>query len=58
MSNIYKGVAWAAAILFTAALKSYGMISEDMSSTLLIVLPIVAVMSLRGESGCHQWRAQ
>lgn len=55
MSNIFKGLAWASAILLTAALDSYGMISEDMGSTLFVVLPFVAVMSLRGETpGCKR----
>lgn len=55
MSNIHKGLSWAGAILLAAALDKYGVIPEVVGSTLFAVLPIAAVMSLRGETpGCKR----
>jgi hypothetical protein len=47
-----SALAWAAAILLVAFLRALGAIDEDMATTLLIVLPIVAWLSLRGRLCC------
>ena len=47
-----SALAWAAAILLVAFLRSLGAIEEDMARTLLIVLPIVAWLSLQGRLCC------
>jgi len=58
MSNIVKALIWAAAILIVALLKSRGLISVESAQTLFIVLPILAVLSLRGSgSGRCSWKA-
>ena len=56
MSNIHKGLIWAAAILFNAIGNYLGWIADDTAQTMFIVLPVVAVMTLRDETGCHYWR--
>lgn len=48
MNNIYKGSAWAAAILLNALGNYLGLIDDDTAQILFIVLPAVAVMSLQG----------
>ncbi|MCJ2187091.1 hypothetical protein [Novosphingobium beihaiensis] len=53
MTPILRGLAWAAAILFVAFAGSQGLISKDLADTLVIVLPILAVMTLRGEVPCR-----
>ncbi|MBU2587615.1 MAG: hypothetical protein KJ872_05825 [Alphaproteobacteria bacterium] len=56
MTNIVKALIWAAAILIVALLKSRGLISVESAQTLFIVLPLLAVLSLRrsGSSMCGQ----
>lgn len=48
MSNIVKALLWAAAILTIALLQSRGLIAEDTAKLFIVVLPVVAVLSLRG----------
>jgi hypothetical protein len=52
MSNIYKGLCWAAALLLTALGNRYGLIDDKTAETLFIVLPIVGVLSLNGGASC------
>lgn len=52
MLNLVKALCWAAAMLFVALAKAYGLISIESAKTMLIVLPILAVLSLRGETRC------
>ena len=47
-----SALAWAAAILLVAFLRSLGAIEEDMARTLLIVLPVVAWLSPQGRLCC------
>jgi len=54
MTNIYKGLLWAAAILFNAIGNYLGWIADETAQTMFIVLPIVAVMTLRNDS-CLCW---
>jgi len=56
MSNIAKGLCWAAAILLVALGNRLGLIGDKTANTLFIVLPIVAVMSLRGGQQCNPWQ--
>ena len=52
MSTFSKAVCWAIVILAMAVAKSTGVISAESGMTMLIVLPILAVLSLRGRMGC------
>ena len=52
MTNIYKGLCWATAIFLNAIGNFYGLIDDETAQTLFIVLPIVAVMSLRDGRNC------
>ena len=52
MSTVSKAVCWAIVILAMAVAKSTGVISSASGTTMLIVLPILAVLSLRGRTGC------
>ena len=47
-----SALAWAAAILLVAFLRSLGAIDEDMATTLFVTLPIVAWLSLQGRLCC------
>jgi len=53
MSNIAKGLCWAAAILLVAIGNRLGLIGDKTANVLFIVLPIVAVMSLNGRPDCN-----
>ena len=52
MPTVTKAVCWAIVILAMAVAKSMGVISSASGATMLIVLPILAVLSLRGRKGC------
>jgi len=58
MTNIHKGLCWAAAILLTVLAKKYGIFDAEAADTLLLVLPIVGILSLRNgrECGLHPKR--
>jgi hypothetical protein len=53
MLNIFNGVCWAGAILLNAAGNYLGLIDDVTARTLFIVLPIMAVTSLRGGRKCR-----
>lgn len=52
MKPVLNGLAWAAVILLAAFAGSEGLISRDLAKTLAIVLPVLAVLSLQGNSAC------
>ena len=52
MSIVTKAVCWAIVILAMAVARSMDIISPQSGTTMLIVLPILAVLSLRGRMGC------
>ena len=52
MSTVTKAICWAIVILAMAVAKSMGVISSASGTTMLIVLPVLAVLSLRGQTGC------
>lgn len=53
MQQITKGLAWASAIIAIAIASLLGVIASDVATTLIIVLPILAVLSINGgESRC------
>ena len=56
MTNIHKGFCWAAAMLLVVVAKSRGVFDAEASDTLLLVLPIVAVLSLRTGRACKLLR--
>lgn len=56
MSDIYKGLCWAFALLLNALGNAYGLIDDKTAETLFIVLPIVAVLSLNCGASC--WPAK
>ncbi|WP_162925225.1 hypothetical protein [Aurantiacibacter odishensis] len=51
MKNTTKAICWASAMLVIAAMSAFGWIAEDVSTTLLIVFPILAVTTLSNR-GC------
>lgn len=53
MTNIHKGLCWATAMLLVVIAKKYGVANADAADTLLLVLPIVAVLSLRPGRECR-----
>jgi len=59
MLRLLKALCWAAPILLIAFLNARGLIDDDSAQTMFIVLPIVALMALRGETACWvgRWRA-
>ena len=52
MASISKALCWAAAILGVAVAGAYGFIGESSTTTLLIVLPVVAWQALSGRMYC------
>jgi hypothetical protein len=52
MTNIHRGLCWAAAIVFTAIARRYGVFDIEAADTLLLVLPLVAILSLRNGREC------
>ena len=52
MKTCLSALTWAAAMLLVAYTRALGAIDEDMASTLLIVLPIMAWLSLQGRLSC------
>ena len=56
MTNIQRGLCWAAAFLLTAVAKKYGIFEAGTADTLLLVLPVVAVLSFRNRRECSLGR--
>ena len=52
MTNIRRGLCWAAATLLTGVARRYGVIDAEAADTLLLVLPIVAILSFRYGREC------
>lgn len=52
MNNIIKALGWAALILAVSLAGNAGLLSGDMTRTLIIVLPVMAILTLRGRGGC------
>jgi hypothetical protein len=52
MTNIHRGLCWAATILFTVIAKKYGVFDAEAADTLLLMLPIIAILSLRNGREC------
>jgi hypothetical protein len=52
MSMYLSALAWAGAILLVAVARALGAIEEDLATTLLFTLPVVAWLSLRGRLCC------
>ncbi len=51
MKNTTKAACWANAMLLIAAMSAFGLIAEDVATTLFIVFPILAVTTL-SDRGC------
>lgn len=56
MTNIHRGLCWAAALLTVVIAKKYGVFDADAADTVLLVLTIVAVLSLRNKRECSLLR--
>ena len=54
MKVYLSALAWAAAILLVAVLRALGAIDEDMATTLLVTLPVVAWLSLQDRPCCFR----
>ena len=52
MTTLSKALCWAFAMLFVAVGLRLGLMDRKAATTLLIILPILAVLSLRGRSCC------
>ena len=50
MTTISKAVCWASAMLFVAVGLRLGFMDRRAATTMLIILPILAVLSMRGRS--------
>ncbi|WP_338241588.1 hypothetical protein [Aurantiacibacter hainanensis] len=53
MNTIAKGLAWALVIILTALAGQAGLIGGDAARTMLIVLPILAVVTLNRSRTCR-----
>ncbi len=53
MPQILRAICWALAILGVAFADRAGLITSDMANTLIIVLPVMAVLSLSGKNNCR-----
>jgi hypothetical protein len=53
MTNIRKGLCWAASMVMVVIAKKYGIFDAQAADTLILVLPIVAVLSLRDKRECN-----
>lgn len=49
MTNIQKGLCWAGAMLFVAAGAWSGIMDRDAAQTILLVMPVLAVTTLRNK---------
>jgi len=58
MPRLKKALCWVAPILLIAFGNRWGLIDDDSAQTMFIVLPIVALLALRGETACWvgKWR--
>ena len=52
MTTVTKAICWALAMLFVAAGLRLGFMDREAATTVLIVLPVLAALSLRGRSCC------
>jgi hypothetical protein len=53
MTNIRKGLCWATSMVMVVIAKKYGIFDAQAADTLILVLPIVAVLSLRDKRECN-----
>jgi hypothetical protein len=53
MTNIRKGLCWAASMVMVVIAKKYGIFDAQAADTLILVLPIVAVLSQRDKRECN-----
>lgn len=58
MPRLLKALCWAAPILLVALANRGALIDDASAQTMFIVLPIIALMALRGETACWvgRWR--
>ena len=52
MNKYLSAICWAAVILAVALAGRFGLMDEDSTTTLLIALPFVGWMALRGRCSC------
>ncbi|AKH42770.1 hypothetical protein FHS61_000544 [Altererythrobacter atlanticus] len=52
MEKILKAIGWAVAMLTVSWAGDAGALSEDMTRTLIILIPIFAVLSISGNKCC------
>lgn len=53
MQNLFKIICWAALMLGVAMMGAEGAISRDMEQTMIVLIPVFAIMSLTGRMGCN-----
>ena len=52
MNRYFRALGWAGAMLGVAAAGALGGLDEDLTTTLLFVLPVMAWLSLQGRMCC------
>ena len=52
MPDLSKALCWAAAIVMLAAANAAGLVADDTAQVLFVVLPVIAVISLRRNASC------
>ncbi|MBS0482017.1 MAG: hypothetical protein JSR96_07645 [Proteobacteria bacterium] len=52
MPNLKSGLCWASAMLLLAAGNALGWVDDKTANVLFVVLPVVAITTLRGRSRC------
>lgn len=52
MTAIFKGLCWAGSIILLAIGNAAGLVDDQTAGTLFVVLPAVALMTLRGHGSC------
>ena len=58
MSNVTKGLCWAASLIALALANRFGLVADAAANVLFIVLPVVAIMAMRGQISCPLWRGK
>ncbi len=52
MNSISKALGWAAAMLFVAIGGRTGLMDQSAVTTLITIIPLLAWMSIRGQTSC------
>jgi len=56
MAYIFKGLCWAGSLILLALGNAAGLVADDAANTLFVVLPLLAVITMRGAACCRPER--